>query len=77
MKFPGILGMASLLGGMVLAVPMAIIGFEMLARDQPIFGVGFLMLAVAMLFLPEYVLRQIPSPRRMLLDRLPRRGSDD
>lgn len=69
--------MASFFGGMVLAVPMAIIGFEMLAREQTMFGVGFLLLALAVLFLPEYVLRQIPSPRRMLLDRLPRRGSDE
>ena len=77
MKLPGIFGMASLFGGMVLAVPMAIIGFEMLAREQLLFGAAFLLLAVTVLFLPEYVMRQIPSPKQMLWNRIPRRGNKE
>ena len=72
MKFPGILGMASFFGGLVLAVPMAIIGFEMLARDQPLFGGAFLFLAIAVLFVPEFIIRQLPSPRQAVRDKLPR-----
>ena len=71
MKRPGVLGTVSLVSGVLLAIPMAIIGFELLVRDRPVLGVAFLGLAIAMLVLPEYVLRRLPRPRAALRARLP------
>lgn len=69
MKRPGLIGTISLVASLALAVPMAIIGFEFLAQGRTVFGIGFLGLAVAMLFLPEYVARQLPRPRARVKER--------
>lgn len=71
MKRPGLLGTISLVSGLVLAIPMAIIGLEFLGRGQRLLGVAFLGLAVAMLFLPEFVMRRLPRPWAALTARLP------
>ena len=71
MQFPGLIDMIWWASGFVLGVPMAIIGFEFLARERPVFGVVFLALAVAVVFLPEYVRRQLPRPRTIINRRLP------
>ena len=70
MKLSGLTRMISILAGFVLAVPMAIIGFEFLSQGRPAFGVAFLGLAFALLFLPEYLISQIPRPREVVRDRL-------
>lgn len=72
MKRPGLLGTISLVGGLLLAIPMGIIGFELVARDQPVVGVVFLGLAIAMLVLPEFVMRRLPRPRDALRRRIGR-----
>ena len=77
MKRPGLFGTMSLVGGLLLAIPMAIIGFEFLARGQPVLGGLFLGLAVAVAFLPEYVFRRLPRPRAMLKKRLQRNRHDE
>lgn len=72
MRRPGVLRTLSILSGFVLAVPMAIVGFEFLTQGRTAFGVAFLVLALALLFLPEYLLSQIPGPREYIRSRLSR-----
>lgn len=72
MKLPGITRMLSMVGGFVLAIPMAIIGFEFLTQGRTAFGVAFLLLALALLFLPEYLISQIPRPRTVIKRKLSR-----
>ena len=72
MKLPGITRMLSMLGGFVLAIPMAIIGFEFLTQGRTAFGIAFLILAIALLFLPEYIVSQIPGPRTVIKNKLSR-----
>ena len=77
MRLPGVLGMASLMAGLALAIPMVIIGLEFLARGDTWLGGAFLALGVALAFLPEYVARQIPSPKQVLLSKIGlRRGEE-
>lgn len=76
MKLPGIIDMIQLGSGLIFAIPLGIIGVEFLARGRPVFGAGFLLVAAAMLLLPEYVARQVGSPRDWLLGRLPFRRGD-
>lgn len=77
MKLPGLMRMISMVSGLVLAIPMAIIGFEFLAQGRTAFGIGFLFLALALLFLPEYVLSQLPRPRAALNKRIARFRRND
>ena len=72
MKVPGLLGTISIVAGLVLAIPMGIIGFEFLSRGEPVLGVAFLGLAVAVLFLPEFVIRRLPRPRKAIRRRIGR-----
>lgn len=72
MKLPGLGQTISLLGGFVLAAPMAIVGFEFLAQGRSAMGIAFLGLALALLFLPEYVMSQLPRPRSIVRERLSR-----
>ena len=71
MRLPGLIDTLWWASGFAMGVPMAIIGFELLARDRPVFGAAFLGLAIAVVFLPEYVRRQLPSPRAAVRRRLP------
>lgn len=72
MKLPGLTRMISMLSGLVLAVPMAIIGFEFMSQGRTTFGVAFLALGVALLFLPEFIMSQLPRPRAVIKKRLGR-----
>lgn len=72
MNRPGLLRTVSIVAGLVLAIPMAVIGFEFLAQDRLVLGVGFLALAVLFVYLPEYILQQLPRPRTILLGRFDR-----
>ena len=72
----GMIGMLSIVSGLLLAIPMAIVGFEFLAQGRPVFGIVFLGLAFGLVWLPEYVLKQLPGPRAWLRDRLPWRSAD-
>lgn len=76
MKLPGILSMIQMGSGLIFAIPLGLIGFEFLAMGRPVFGVGFLVIAAAMLFLPEYIVRRVGSPRDWVLGLLPFRRGD-
>lgn len=76
MKPPGILDMIQFGSGLVFAIPLGIVGFEFLTMGRPVFGLGFLFVASAMLFLPEYVMRRIGSPRDWIRGLLPFRRDD-
>ncbi|WP_122090661.1 DUF7533 family protein [Halalkalicoccus subterraneus] len=76
MKLPGILSMIQLGSGLIFAVPLGVIGVEFLTSGRPVFGAGFLLVAVAMLFLPEYIVRRIGSPRDWLRGLVPFRRGD-
>ncbi|ADJ16085.1 DUF7533 family protein [Halalkalicoccus jeotgali] len=76
MKLPGILSMIQLGSGLIFAIPLGIIGIEFLTNGRPVFGAGFLLVAAAMLLLPEYVARRVGSPREWVLGRLPFRRGD-
>ncbi|MDL5361803.1 hypothetical protein [Halalkalicoccus sp. NIPERK01] len=76
MKLPGIIDMIQLGSGLIFAIPLGLVGFEFLAMGRTVFGVAFLVIAAAMLLLPEYVARQVGSPREWLLGRLPFRRGD-
>lgn len=76
MKLPGILTMIQMGSGLIFAIPLGLVGFEFLTTGRPLFGVTFLFLAAAMLFLPEYVMRQIGGPRDWLRGLLPFRRGD-
>lgn len=67
---PGLFGLVQLAGGLVLAIPLAIIGVEFLQQGRSILGIGFLAIAVAMLLLPEYIVRRIGTPRDWIRRRL-------
>ncbi len=62
MKLPGLMGTISLATGLVLALPMGIIGVEFLAQGRVGLGLVFLGLGAALLFLPEYVWNRLPRP---------------
>ncbi len=72
MKVPGLVGTISAVAGLVLAIPMALVGVEFIAGGRVVFGLAFLGLAGALLFLPEYVRKRLPRPWHVLT----RRGSD-
>ena len=78
MRRPGFIGMLSLLAGLVLAVPIAIVGFEFLQQDRQLLGVVFLGLAIMLVWLPEYVrIRMLPRPWQAIKQRLAGRGRTD
>ena len=72
MNRPGIVRSISILAGFVLAAPMAIIGFEFLTQGRTAFGTAFILLAVLLLFLPEFVISRLPRPRQVIRKRLGR-----
>lgn len=76
MKLPGLLSMIQMGSGLIFAIPLGLVGFEFLAMGRPVFGITFLGIAAAMLFLPEYLARQIGSPRDWVLGLLPFRRGD-
>ncbi|MEM4780311.1 MAG: hypothetical protein QXG03_01905 [Halalkalicoccus sp.] len=76
MKLPGLLSMIQMGSGLIFAIPLGIIGFEFLTSGRPVFGAGFLLVAAAMLFLPEYIVRRVGSPRDWILGLLPFRRRD-
>lgn len=77
MQLPGLLGTLSLVSGLILAIPMAVIGVELVVRDRPFLGIAFLGLAVAMLVLPEFVLRRVIRSLSGLRQRLPGTGNKE
>lgn len=62
MQLPGLLTTISIVSGMVLAFPMALIGWQFLGQGRTLMGISFIGLGVALLFLPEYVIRRVPRP---------------
>jgi hypothetical protein len=76
MKLPGILSMIQMGSGLVFAIPLGLIGFEFLTAGRTVFGVGFLLVAAAMLLLPEYIVRRVGNPRDWVLGLLPFRRGD-
>lgn len=78
---PGFVGTISLLSGLVLAVPMGVVGFEFLRLGRPVMGLAFLGLAVALVWLPEFVRHRLPRPlqglRQRIAGRLRRTNEDD
>ena len=71
---PGLFDLIQFASGLVLAIPMAIIGLERIGMGDVYFGAAFLLLSVILLFLPEYVTRRIGTPRDWIRRRLPFRG---
>ena len=55
--------------GLVLAIPLAIIAIEFLTQGRQLLGGAFLMLAIAMFLLPEYLTRRVGSPRSWITSR--------
>ena len=72
MKLPGIFAMAQLGAGLVLAIPVAIVGVEFLRAGSTALGGAFLIVAALLVALPEYVSRRLPRPRKMVKKRLGR-----
>lgn len=71
MRRPGLMAMASFLGELTLAIPLGIVGFEFIRQGRPLLGGLFLVLAAVAVWLPEYVLHRLPSPRAAIRQRLP------
>lgn len=76
MKLPGLLSMIQMGSGLIFALPLGLVGFEFLAMGRTAFGIGFLVIAAAMLFVPEYVVRRAGSPRDWVLGVFPFRRGD-
>ncbi|MCH7661741.1 MAG: hypothetical protein IH933_14575 [Euryarchaeota archaeon] len=76
MKLPGLLSMIQMGSGLIFAIPLGLVGFEFLTTGRTVFGITFLGLAAAMLFLPEYIVRRIVTPRDWVLGLLPFRRGD-
>ena len=72
MQRPGLLGTISIVGGLLLAIPMAIIGIEFLAQGEQLLGFVFLGLASVVLLLPEFVIRRLPKPWTRVKERFGR-----
>jgi len=51
----GIIGQLQLLGTVVLAAPVALLGADFLLSGKPVAGVGFLVFAVLMVAVEEYI----------------------
>lgn len=51
----GILDTVGLMAAVVFAVPVAFLGVDFLLRGEPLLGVGFLVIAVLMVAVEEYV----------------------
>ena len=75
----GIVGTISWLMTLALATPVALYGVRLLWGGDTLLGVVFLALAGLMLFLPEYLERQVSSRLGSTFGRLPLvgRGSDE
>lgn len=60
---PGIIDLLQWASGFVLAIPLAVIGVEFISGGRPYAGAGFILLGIALFFLPEYVARRVGGPR--------------
>ena len=67
---PGLVDMLSLFAGLVVAIPLGIVGFEFLYQGRTALGVAFLGLAIIVVWLPEYVRRRLPSPIQSIRQRV-------